>query len=160
MRTYLLTCCIIMSSITLSAQDFTSLFLEECKTDTLFTKVTISPKMMGEILKIETDKDEDMLEVIASLKSMQILSADNKAGEYYQKALQVLVDNPRRFKTYLSYKDESEDYRIVVRKKGELIVELIMLMVEEDHFVIINFTGKIKPEFISTLTGPMTRKQS
>lgn len=161
MKRVLLTFWIILLSVTMvAAQDFTSLFLEECVADTAFSRVTISPKMMEEILKSDTEKDEDILEIISSLKSMQVLSVDADGGTYYQKALQVAQDNPKRFEPYLSYEDENENCQIIVRKRGGSIVELIMLVTEESRFAIINFTGKIKPEFISTLTNSITRKHS
>jgi len=160
MKRVLLACWIFLLPLVLSAQDFTSIFLEENGVDSTLTRVTISPKMMEEILKSDTDKNEDIMEIISSLKSMQILSSSANGESYFQKARKVVDDHSKRFEPYLSYADENENYQIVVRKRGGSIVELIMLMVEEDRFAIINFTGKIKPEFISTLTQSMTRKHS
>lgn len=160
MKRVLLTCWIFLLPVVLSAQDFTSIFLEKNGVDSTLTRVTISPKMMEEILKSDTDKNEDIMEIISSLKSMQILSSSANGESYFQKARKVVEDHSKRFEPYLSYADENENCQIVVRKRGGSIVELIMLMVEEDRFAIINFTGKIKPEFISTLTQSMTRKHS
>ena len=160
MKRVLLTCWIFLLPLLLPAQDFTSIFLDENKADTTLSRVTISPKMMEEILKSDTGKNEDMLEIISSLRSMQILSSDANGESYFQKARKVVEDHSKRFEPYLSYEDENENCQIVVRKKGGSIVELIMLVVEEERFAIINFTGKIKPEFISTLTKSMTRKHS
>ncbi|NDV80456.1 DUF4252 domain-containing protein [Bacteroides sp. 51] len=160
MKRVLLTYWVFLLPVLLSAQDFTSIFLEENEADSTLTRVTISPKMMGEILNSDTEKNEDILEIISNLKSMQILSSEANGESYFQKALKVAQDHSKRFEPYLSYEDENENCQIVVRKRGGSIVELIMLMVEEDRFAIINFTGKIKPEFISTLTKSMTRKHS
>lgn len=160
MKRALLTYWVLLLPLLLSAQDFTSLFLDEHKEDTTLSRVTISPRMMGEILKSDTGKDEDILEIISSLKSMQVLSSEAEGQSYFQKALKVVDDNSERFEPYLSYEDEKENYRIVIRKKGKIIVELIMLVVEEGRFAMINFTGEIKPGFISTLTKSVTCKQS
>jgi len=160
MKRVLLMCCLFLLPVILSAQDFTSLFLDENSTDSTLTLVTISPKMMEEILKCDTEKDEDILEIISNLKSMQVLSSGINGESYFQKAQKIVGEHSKRFEPYLSYEDEKENCQIVVRKKWGSIVELIMLMVEEDRFAIINFTGKIKPEFISTLTKSMTRKHS
>lgn len=160
MKRVLLTCWIFLLPLLLPAQDFTSIFLDENKADTTLSRVTISPKMMEEILKSDTGKNEDILEIISSLRSMQVLSSDANGESYFLKAQKVVEDHSKRFEPYLSYEDENENCQIVVRKRGGSIVELIMLVVEEDRFAIINFTGKIKPEFISTLTQSMTRKHS
>lgn len=161
MKRALLTCWVYLLPFVLQAQDFTSIFLEENGVDSTLTRVTISPKMMEEILKSsDADKNEDMLEIISSLKSMRVLSSPANGESYFRKARKIVDDHSKRFEPYLSYTDENEHCQIVVRKKGGAIVELIMLMVEEDRFAIINFTGKIKPEFISTLTRSMTGKHS
>lgn len=149
-----------MLSTLLMAQDFTSLFLKEYKADTNLVCVTISPKMMEEILKNEKEKDEDVLEIISGLKSMQILSSRINGEVYYDEALRVIEKNQKRYDPFLSYNDEDENYRIMVRKRNDTIVELIMLRIEKSHFVVINFTGRIKPEFISTLAKSMAQKGS
>jgi hypothetical protein len=144
----------------LPAQDFTSIFLKETGADSTLVRVTISPKMMEEILKRDTGKNEDILEIISNLKSMQVLSSDTDGESYFRKARKVVEDYSKRFEPYLSYEDENNTCRIAVRKRRGVIIELIMLVVEEDHFAIINITGKIKPEFISTLTRSMSRKHA
>lgn len=153
-------CVVFLLPLLLPAQDFTSIFLDENKADSLLSRVTISPKMMEEILKSDTGKNEDMLEIISSLRSMQILSSDANGESYFRKAQKVVGDHSKRFEPYLSYEGENENCQIIVRKRGDSIVELIMLVVEENRFAIINFTGEIKPEFISMLTKSMTRKHS
>jgi hypothetical protein len=132
--------------------------MKENGADSTLVCVTISPKMMEEILKSDSGKDEDILKIISGLKSMQVLSSRENGESYFRKARKIVEDHSKRFEPYLSYTDENENCQIIVRKKGGSIVELIMLMVEKDHFAIINFTGKIKPEFISTLTRSMSRK--
>lgn len=156
----LLICGTLLFSLAVSAQDFASLFLEANKTDTTLTRVTISPKMMGEIIKSDTGKNEDIIEIISGLKSMQILSSNEQGEAYYKKALKIIEKNPKRFQPFISYEDGGENYRIMVRKKGNAIIELIMLVAEENHFALINLTGEIKPEFISTLTKSITQKHS
>lgn len=161
MKRVLLTCWVFLLPFVLQAQDFTSIFLEENGVDSTLTRVTISPTMMKEILKSgDTGKDEDILEIISNLKSMQVLSSGTNGESYFRKARKIVDDHSRRFEAYLSYADGNESCQIVVRKKGGSIVELIMLMVEEDRFAIINFTGRIKPEFISTLTRSLTGKHT
>jgi hypothetical protein len=156
-----LACCLFLLLPLISpAQDFTSIFLEENGADSTLIRVTISPKMMEEILKSDTGKDEDILEIISSLKSMQALSSDTNGEGYFRKARKVVEDHSERFEPYLSYAEEDNNCQIAVRKRGGIIIEVIMLMVEDDRFAMINFTGKIKPEFISTLTRSMSRKHS
>lgn len=142
-------------SVSVSAQDFATRFLAEHKTDTNLSCVTISPKMMEEILKNDSEKDEGVLEIISNLKSMQMLTSKVKGKTYYNEALKVVEKNSDRFEPFLSFRDKSENCQIMVRKKNEAIVELVMLMHEKNHFMVINFTGIMSADFISKLANSM-----
>ncbi len=142
------------------AQDFASRFLTEHQADTNLTCVTISPKMMEEILKSDAGKDEAVVDIISSLKSMQMLTSKVRGAEYYQEALKLVEKNPGRFEPFLSFQDQSQNCQIMVRKKNEAIIELVMLMHEESSFAVINFTGTMSPEFISALTTSMKQGHS
>jgi len=136
-------------------QDFASRFLAEHKADTNLSCITISPKMMEEILKNDSKKDEGVLEIISNLKSMQMLTSNVKGKAYYNEALKVIKKNSDRFEPFLSFRDKSENCQIMVRKKNEVIVELVMLMHEKNHFTVINFTGIMSADFISKLANSM-----
>ena len=68
-------CWMALLSVAVSAQDFASRFLTEHKADSNLTCITISPKMMEEIMKSDAEKDDEVLEIISNLKSMQMLTA-------------------------------------------------------------------------------------
>ena len=76
-------CWMALLSVAVSAQDFASRFLTEHKADSNLTCITISPKMMEEIMKSDAEKDDEVLEIISNLKSMilipMIMVALNKA---------------------------------------------------------------------------------
>lgn len=160
MKSVLLTCCMALLSVVVSAQDFASRFLAEHKADSNLTCVTISPKMMGEIMKSDAEKEDEILDIISNLKSMQMLTANVKGQQYYDEALQIVEKNSERFETFLSFKDKAGGCLIMVRKKRNTIIELVMLMHEKNHFAVINFTGNMSPEFISKLAVSMKPKGS
>ena len=56
-------------AIGLRAQDFVSRFMDEHMPDSNLTCITISPKMMREIVRNDSGKSEELLEMIADLKS-------------------------------------------------------------------------------------------
>ena len=160
MKRVLLFCWISFFSLLAYTQDFVTLFMDEHENDSNLTCVTISPKMMEEILHSDVEKNEDMLEVITSLKSMRILDSKVQGEVYFTTAKEVAEKNSKKFEEYLSYNDTDEDYHILVRRKKENIIELAMLLLRNDVFVIISCTGKdIKPEFISGLANSMKHKQ-
>lgn len=160
MKSVLLICWMVLLSVSVTAQDFASRFLDEHKKDSNLTCVTISPKMMEEIMKSDAEMDEAILEILTNLKSMQMLTAEIGGEEYYNAALKVVKKNSDRFEPFLSFKDKSANCQIMVRKKKESIVELVMLMHEKERFAVINFTGTMSPEFISKLAASLKPKHS
>ena len=146
-------------TVSLAAQDFASRFMDEHKEDINLTCVTISPKMMEEIMKNDAEKDEAVLDILSNLKSMQMLTSEVNGQYYYNEALEVVKKNSNRFEPFLSFKDKSANCQIMVRKNKKTIVELVMLMHEKEHFSVINFTGIMNPEFISKLAASMKPKQ-
>lgn len=153
-------CWIALLPVAVSAQDFASRFLTEHKADTNLTCITISPKMMEEIMKSGAEMDDEVLDIISNLKSMQMLTAEVEGQKYYEEALKIVEKNRGRFEPFLSFKDKSEDCRIMVRKKNDAVIELVMLVYEKGRFSMINFTGKMSPEFISRLAASMKPKRS
>ncbi len=157
MKRVLLMCCMTVFAVSVMAQDFASRFLDGHKEDENLKCVTISPKMMEEIMNNDADKNEEMIDIISNLKSMQMLTADVKGQEYYDDALKIVEKNSKRFESFLSFDGESENCRILVRKKNKSIIELVMLVRNKNHFMVVNFTGNMSPEFIDKLTASMKK---
>lgn len=160
MKSVLFICWMALFSVSAMAQDFTSRFLTEHKADTNLSCVTISPKMMEEIIKNDAEKDNKVLDIISNLKSMQMLTAKVNGSGYYNEALKIVEKNTGRFEPYLSFSDKSGSCQIMVRKKKEVIIEVVMLMHEKNHFVVVNFTGNMNPEFIARLAASVKQKRS
>lgn len=155
MKSVLLMCWMAWMSMAVSAQDFASRFLTEHKADSNLTCVTISPKMMEEIMRSDAEKNDEMLDIISNLKSMQMLTAKVDGQKYFDEALRVVEKNSGRFEPFLSFKDKAGNCQIMIRKKKDTIIELVMLMHEKNHFAVINFTGNMSTEFISKLAASM-----
>lgn len=149
----------LLMPVVLMAQDFTTIFIEEHKADSNLVIVTISPKMMEEILKDDAGKDDNVLEMISDLKSMQMLSADVNAKPYYQKALELIGKSEYHYEPFIPLEEYPEGYRIMVRKKNDKIVELVMLIHYQEHFTIIDFTGDINREFIIRLADSVEKTE-
>lgn len=160
MKRVLLILCITLLAATVSAQDFASRFLENHKPDTNLTCVTISPKMMEKVMDLEVNDEEDMMEMISKLKSMRMVTTEVNGQKYYKEALKVFEKNSKRFEPYLSFEDKSENFQIMIRKRKNAIIELVMLMREADSFTVINFTGNMSQDFIARLAKSMEPKNS
>ena len=151
MKSVLLMCWMALLSVAVSAQAFASRSMAEHQADSNLTCVTISPKMMEEIMKSDAEKDKEVLDMISNLKSMQVLTSDVEGKKYFNAALKVVEKNSGRFESFLSFKDKSENCQIMDRKKKSTIVELVMMMHEKYHFAVVNFTGNMSPVFIAQI---------
>lgn len=145
-------------SVSVCAQDFASRFLESHKPDTNLNCVTISPNMMEKVMNLDVQNEDKMMDMISKLKSMQMLTTQVNGQKYYKEALSVLEKNSGRFVSFLTFDDKSENFQIMVRKKKDAIIELVMLMREDDNFTVINFTGNMSKDFIARLAKEMEPK--
>ena len=146
--------------LTLSAQDFATRFLDEHRADSNLTCVTVSPKMIEEILRNDISQDEEMRQIISELKSMQIVRSDVDGAQYYELAEQLIQKNNDRFETFLSAPHPTGECLVAIYKKRDEIIELVMLLSENSQFLVINFTGKMSEDFIKKLTQMLQPKES
>ena len=161
MKRVLLTGWIMFISLAVSAQDFVTRFLDKREPDAHLICVSVSPKMMQEVLKIDVvEENNDLLNMISNLKSMQMLTSEVEGAKYFKEALGILDKNSERFKIFGSYDGNSENYRTMVRKRKNEIVELVMLVNDNNKFVVINFTGNMNDKFISRVVDSMKIKRS
>ena len=139
--------------------DFAEKFMQLCKNDTTVKCITVSPKMMEQLVKQQTaDRPENYVQAIAKLKSMRIVTA---SADYYQKAEDLLSKNKRRFTAERDYRTDSQHGAFFTRKNKEgETVELIMLYEHctDNQLTIINLTGDIDEEFLCFLYNNKTFK--
>lgn len=142
--------------ISANAQDFASRFMMDFSKDTSIHCQTISPKMMERLVNIHQKKKENNAtarQLIAKLKSARIIQGTDNP-KYFLHAEKMLKRNRQRF-IPLSQSTAHGNNQIFVRRKEDLIIELIMLNknIEMGTFTIINLTGDMDDEFIRILSG-------
>lgn len=143
-------------------QDFASRFMTDFETDTLVQCYTVSPKMMEKLIRIHeekehTDKSEQHIRYLLSkLKSARFIIGTRRGERYYKHAEQLMAKNKNRFSLLAEGATESADQHtlLYVRKRDEVIVELVMLSLNEaEHaFNAVNFTGEMDDAFIRLLS--------
>lgn len=136
-------------------QDFASRFMQLCREDTSIHCITVSPHMMGQMLKTHSaEQNEEINRIISKLKSARIITVNRHSEDYYQDAEQMLEKNRYRFQRDKSYQNTHVCGCFYIRTKGNDIVELVMIHKDTKvgQFILINLTGKIDVEFIGNLT--------
>lgn len=131
------------------SQDFASKYMQICKDDTAVHCITVSPKMMIQMLKNNTHHNDEMKPLIKKLKSARIITTSHHGEGYYQIAENLVKKNSQRFQPDKSYRNSHSYGSFYVRKKRGETVELIMLHndIRAKKFILINLTGKIDDDF-------------
>lgn len=131
------------------SQDFASKYMQICKEDTAVHCITVSPKMMAQMLKSDTHKKEDLKPLIKKLKSARIVTTSQHGEGYFQMAENLVKKNSDRFQSDGNYKNSHSYGSFYTRKKKGQTVELILLHanIKERRFILINLTVMIDDEF-------------
>lgn len=134
------------------APDFAEKFMSIHKADSTLKCITVSPKMMEQLVKSYDDvKPENIVQAIAKLKSARIVTGH---AENYRLAEELLQRNSQRFKAQQAYQTEVHRGAFYIRKdKNGDTVEFVMICEEpqRNKFIIVNLTGDIDEEFLCFL---------
>lgn len=148
---------LLLVSVVAKAQDFVSKYMDENAGDSTLTCISVSPKMMEEILESSVGKNDTtgVADIIAKLKSMQIVNSMEGGETHFRQAEDLARKNSARFKELASYDEGDDRGRIFVREQRDHIVELVLLRQEASRFMVINFTGDMNRDFIEQLRHTM-----
>lgn len=128
-------------------QDFATRFMKLHSEGTTLQCTTVSPLMLEKMMQLpDIEADSSTKEVFAQLKSIQMLTNTDEAetDQLYEKALQLAQHNTQRYKLQA----ETHDKILYIRRRGKVIVEMVLLMKTEQHFNLINLTGNMTDKFL------------
>lgn len=134
-------------------QDFASRFMLETSKDASISCETISPKMLETLIKMHDGNKDENASLISKLKSVRIIHVPKRSKAYFKNAEALLDKNKNRF-TEVTEARNAENKKIFLRKKDELILELVLLNLDtlQNKLTIINLTGEMDQEFIEDLS--------
>lgn len=153
MKKWLLSLLLVLATATATAQreqDFALRYMHLYGEGTSLACKTVSPQMITRMMQLTEDSETPFRQVLSQLKSIRVVQNENPAETVtlYDKAEELAKANKRRYTLYA----RTEDRSIYLRKRGKLIVELVMLArVEAERFSIVNLTGNMTGEFIREL---------
>ena len=163
MKQLLITLLTLLATLpTMAAQDFAQKFADEWAKDSVLETVTISPKMMEQMLGMApaavNQQGQRIKEALAKLRSMRIVTAHRDTQLYYQRATDLLDRNSTRFQRTDTFAQTNAEGAFYARKnqQGET-VELVMLYQhqERQRFVVVCLTGTIDEAFFRSLLESM-----
>lgn len=142
--------CCLVSVNAQNEQDFASRYMSLYAKTYSLECTTVSPLMFEKMMNLSDVKnDAQIKEVFSQLKSIQVVdNAKQEETSYlYNKALQLVQHNEARYKQYA----QRQSKRLFVRRKGKIIVEMVLFMKYDHHFKLINLTGNMTDDFLKHL---------
>jgi len=122
-----------------------------------FTSVNISKEMFMLLVQldgIESGEFKEMQEALAGLNGMKILTY-NRTGDETSKVLNKKVSailEKGKFTELMTVKEADSDARFMLRKKGNDIIELLLVSTERNQTTLISFFGIIDLKSISKIS--------
>lgn len=149
-------CTLLLSLLAVAAsaqkeQDFASTFMRLYAQGTSATCTTVSPAMMPKMMKLdEVEQNKEVSQTLRSLKSVRLVTCRNKseADALYDKAEALFRANSKRYALFDTYEGKS----LYTRKRGKVIVELVLLTCHDGTLTIVNLTGNMNEKFVHSLT--------
>lgn len=153
MKKWLLTFILALAMLPAAAQreqDFALRYMHLYGEGTSLTCKTVSPQMIARMMQLTGDSATSVRQVLSQLKSIRVVQGEREAESagFYDKAEELAKANSRRYSLYA----QTDTRSIYLRKRGKLIVELVMLARTGDEgFSIVNLTGNMSSDFIREL---------
>ena len=121
-----------------------------------FTSVVITKYMFGLFSNVETEEDDDYMNMIKNLNNIKILSAPGSVESginFFKEALDKLPS--KEYEDLMIIKDAKQDIKFLVKEEKGKVVELLMLIGGEEDNVLISITGVIDMNTIAKLSKSM-----
>lgn len=128
-------------------EDFAARYMALYAEGTSLQCATVSPSMLERMMQLPSvEEDEAAGKVLAQLKSIRMIthSHEDEAASLYRNAIELATHHAARFKLY-AHEGQKQIY---VRRKGRYIVEVVLFMLSEGRFCLIDLTGNMTEGFL------------
>ncbi len=130
--------------------DFAERFLKLYADDYQLECTTVSPAMMERMMHLpDVESNEQTRKTLAQMKSIRMVRGTHAADapHLFANAKRLAERNAQRFRRYAEDKGKC----LYTRRRGKLIVELILFMQTDGGFVLIDLTGNMTAPFVDGL---------
>lgn len=148
---------ILLSSVSLFANDFVSQFIERySEEDRPLNNVNIGKTMLDKMA--DNTEDEELKNAFRELKSIRIVSTENAkdSRHYFQKANELVRKEFSDYEEVVSVNEKNSRISVWIKKEDENKQDLILISLDENSkLTIITVSGKIDFKSISKLSGSL-----
>ena len=139
----------------MAAQSNVDAFFSKYKDNDNFTQINISPKMFQMMANLDQDDEEsqDVIEVIAGLQGLRILTTDSAPDQYY-KEFNASFDSSE-YEELMTVKENDQNIVFLVKDSngGNTVNELLLVVGGATEFVLMSFEGEIPLDKIGKLAN-------
>jgi len=157
MKKSILISVLILFSISLMAQDkvVDKLFDKYAVKDG-YTSVLITKHMFNLFSNVETEEDDEYMNMIKNLKNIRILSGPEGGGgdvNFYKEVIEKLPES--EYEELMVIHDSGQDIKFLIKEEKDIVSELLMVLGGEGDNVLISITGNIDLKTVSKLSKSM-----
>ena len=158
MKKILISALIVTLSMPAIAQDdAVTKYFSKYLDDETMTKVSVTSRMFSLFTDIETGdpEEEEFLEAIGDLKGLKVISGDSiEDGMSKYKAALSTVQG-KGYDELMSVRDGGQNFEFLIKEKGSIISELLMISGGKTQFHILSLYGDIDLKKITKLASKM-----
>ena len=121
-----------------------------------YTSVVITKYMFGLFSNIETEDDDEYMNMIKNLKSIRILSGpeqDASGVNFYDEVIGKLPEG--EYNELMVIHDSEQDIKFLVKEEKDVVTELLMVVGGSNDNILISITGRIDMKTVSKLSESM-----
>lgn len=147
---------LVMTTGLLNAQSLISTTFSDYEGNEDFTRVSISKKMFSLManLDIEDGDEAELIKAITNVDGLKVIVADS--SENPEKLYKETLDRiPSRFEELLTVNEKGEKIIFLIDEKDGVVAELIMVIRQDDQFVLLDLWGAIDLKQIASLSKHM-----
>ena len=154
----LLTICLLSCSITYAQNNTFSHLFEKYENEDDVTVVSISKAMFNMIPGNISTGNVDIKDILPKIESLLLISSNtNKMKDKMYSEFKNITEKDKNYEQLMRIKDNKTNVNFHVRKSGNMITELIMLVNEDDNFVAIQILGNFTFEDIQKIANDKTQ---
>ena len=148
----LLIICIFGSSVINAQNTFQKLFDKYDKEDDVMI-VSISKSMINLIPRNINLENLNIQNLLPKLETLLIISSSNKyTKQDMSDDFKALIEKDKNYEELMRVREKKSSISFNVKKKGEIITELVLLVDEEKNFVAVQILGNFTVEDIQNIS--------
>lgn len=156
MKKYIFTLLAVLLGCQMSVAQGSAALFDEFRKESNAEYVSVSPFLLF-IGKMFSQYDDDCKDIASKIRSAKVLNLEGCSHEVQQRFVRSFKSlSGQGYETLVQMNEDGERIHIQMRKKKDIIRELLIAVIERDECSLIQVNGKIRKEDIAQLVNEQT----